>query len=262
MQEVPMTASLGTVPRPLADVRVILDQLLQVSVQWPTSNGLVIEGRPAVAKAGLAVNLSFQAIDQAVRRGCDLLVSHHAALPSTDAHLVDEKLGRLRRAGLSLYVCHESLDCAREFGTADALARAVQVALQGPFKPDGVLECAVHGVTLGRFTEFVTRVGNRLGIDARAWKNGDSFGHVAVIPGWGGRPEWMRRAQELGCDTVLTGEALLFGLLFAREAGLNLVLAGHYASETPGMLALAARIARDLKVEVTFIPEEIVEAVA
>jgi len=257
-----MTASLESVRRPLADARAALDQLLKVAAYEQSSNGLVVEGRPAVGKVGLAVNLSFQAIDQAIQRCCDLLITHHAAWPSTDAHLVEEKLGRLRQAGLSLYVCHDSLDCAREVGTADALARAVQVALQGPFKPDGVLEFGVHGVTPGRFSEFVSRVGHRLGTDARAWNNTGGFGHVAVIPGWGGRPEWMRRAQELGCDTILTGEALLFGLLFAREAGLNLVVAGHYATETPGVIALAARIARDLKLDVTFIPEEIVEAVA
>jgi putative NIF3 family GTP cyclohydrolase 1 type 2 len=115
-------------------------------------------------------------------------------------------------------------------------------------------------MTTGQFDEFVTRVGKHLGTEPRAWKNTDSFGHIAVVAGWGGRPEWMAQAQALGCDTFLTGEALMFGLLFAREAGLNLVVAGHYATETPGILALSARIARDLKMEVTFIPEEVVEA--
>ena len=257
-----MTTTLQPSPASLASVRAALDQLLKVAAYWPTSNGLAIEGRQAVGKVGLAVSLSFRVIDQAVRRGCDLLVAHLPALPSTDVHLVEVKMGRLRQAGISLYLCHESLDCAREFGTADSLARAVQVAVQASFEPDGLLACAVHGVTLGLFSELVTRVGNRLGVEARGWKNTDSFGHVAVIPGWGARPAWMRRAQELGCDTVVTGEALLPGLLFAREAGINLVLAGHQATMTPGVMALATRITRDLKLEVTFIPEDLVEAAA
>jgi putative NIF3 family GTP cyclohydrolase 1 type 2 len=238
-----------------------LDVLLQVPAHWPTSNGLAIEGRQSVGKVGLAVNLSYHVIDQAIRRGCDLLVAHHPALPTTDVHLVQDKLGRLRQAGISLYLCDESLDSAREFGTADSLARAVEVAIQGPFKPDGLLACAVHGVATGRFSDLVTRAGVRLGVDARGWKNSDAFGHVAVIPGWGGRPSWLRRAQELGCDTVLTGEALLPGLLFAREAGINLVLAGHQATKTPGVMALASRFARDSGLEVTFIPESLVETV-
>jgi putative NIF3 family GTP cyclohydrolase 1 type 2 len=52
----------------------------------------------------------------------------------------------------------------------------------------------------------------------------------------------------------------MFGILFARETHMNLVLAGHYATETPGVMALSARIARDLKLDVTFIPEDILEA--
>lgn len=255
-----MTPSLRLSHASLASVRDGLDELLQVRAHWPASNGLAVEGRPSVGKVGLAVNLSFHVIDQAVRRGCDLLVAHHPVLPSTDVHLVEDKLGRLRQTGVSLYLCLESLDSAREFGTADSLARAVQVAVQAPFMPDGLLACAVHGVTLGSFSELVTRVDTRLGVHARGWRNSEGFGHVAVIPGWGGRPAWMRRAQELRCDTVVTGEALLPGLLFAREARINLILAGHQATKTPGVMALAARIARDLKLEVTFIPEDLVEA--
>lgn len=254
-----MTTTPQPGPAPLASVRAALDEILHVANYWPTANGLVLEGRQSAGKIGLAVNLSFHAIDQAARRGCDLLIAHRPALPGTDAHLVEEKLSRLRRAGIGLYLCHESLDCAREFGTPDSLARAVQVAVQGAFMPDGLLPCAVHGVTPGRLLELVTRAGSRLGVEARGWRNSEFFGRVAVIPGWGGRPEWMRRAQELGCDTVLTGEALLPGLLFAREAGINLILAGHQATKTPGVMALAARLARDLKLDVTFIPEDLIE---
>ena len=244
---------------PLVEVRAYLDELLQVAGLEPSGNGLVVEGRPQVFKVGLAVNCSFQAIDSAAERRCDLLITHHAAWPSTDAHLVEQKHDRLRQLGISLYVAHDCLDQLRDLGTADALARAVQVAIQGAFSLDSEGEAGVHGLTTGHWLEFVARVGNRLGVEPRAWKNSDSFGHVAIVPGGGGMPDWMARAQALACDTFLTGEALMFGILFAKEAGLNLVLAGHYATEIPGVLALSARLARDLKLEVTFIPEAIVE---
>jgi putative NIF3 family GTP cyclohydrolase 1 type 2 len=252
--------TLETPGRALVEVKAYLDELLQVQGLEASSNGLVIDGPAQVTKVGLAVNCSLQAIQGAAERRCELLVTHHAAWSSTDAHLSSTKQERLRQLGIGLYVAHDCLDLARGFGTADALARAVRVAVQGPFQPDGEAAFGVEGMTTGQFGEFVTRVGRQLGTEPRAWKNNDSFGHIAVVPGWGGRPEWMARTQGLGCDTFLTGEALMFGLLFAREAGLNLVVAGHYATETPGILALSARIARDLQVEVTFIPEEVVEA--
>jgi len=251
--------SLEPTIKSLIEVKAYLDDLLQVVGLDESGNGLVVGGRPEVRKVGLAVNCSFQAIEGAAQRGCDLLITHHAAWPHVDQHLSAQKYDRLRQLGMNYYAAHESLDLAREFGTSDALARAVRVAVQGTFDLEGEA-VAVHGLTTGHFLEFVVRVGNQLGVEPRKWKNTDSFGHVGLIPGWGGRTNWMAQAQSLGCDTFLTGEASMFGILFAKEAGLNLVVAGHYATETPGMMALSARIARDLKVEVTFIPEEMVEA--
>jgi putative NIF3 family GTP cyclohydrolase 1 type 2 len=252
--------SLETIERPLVEVKNYLDELLQAAGLDESGNGLVVEGRPLVGKVGTAVNCSLQAIEAAAQRGCDLLITHHAPWPSTDAHLAERKCERLRQLEINLYAAHDCLDYARDFGTADALARAVRVAVQAPFPPDGEHEFGVHGMTVGGFSEFVIRVGNQLGMQSRAWKNTGSFGHVGIIPGWGGRPEWMAQAQSLGCDTFLTGEAGMFGLLFAKEAGMNLVLGGHYATETPGIMALTARLARDLQLDVTFIPEEVVEA--
>lgn len=251
--------TLQTMTRSLVEVKDYLDALLQVSGLDESGNGLIVGGRPEVAKIGLTVNCSFQAIEGASERGCDLLISHHAAWPNIDRHLSEEKYSRLRAAGINYYAAHECLDLAREFGTADALARAVRLAVQGTYDIEGEA-LAVHGMTTGHFAEFVVRVGNQLGTEPRRWKNTDSFGHVGIIPGWGGRTDWMAQARELGCDTFLTGETNMFGILFAKEVGMNLVVAGHYATETPGVLALGARIARDLKIEVTFIPEEIVEA--
>ncbi len=250
--------SLQIATKPLADVKDALDSLLRVSGLDPASNGLVVEGRTEVARVGLAVNCSFQAIEAAIRRGCDLLITHHAAWPEIDRHLSEQKYGRLREQGISYYAAHECLDLARDFGTGDALARAVRVAVQDTFGVDDEA-VGVHGPTTGHLAEFVTRVGTHLGCEPRRWKNSDSFGHVALVPGWGGLTTWMARAVELGCDTFLTGETNMFGILFAREVGLNLVVAGHYATETPGVMALSARVARDLELEVTFIPEDVVE---
>lgn len=251
--------TLQTTTRPLVEVKEYLDELLQVAGLDEAGNGLVVGGGPMVSKVGLAVNCSFQAIEGAAQRGCDLLITHHAAWPHIDRHLSEQKYDRLRQLGMNYYVAHECLDLAPDFGTSGALARAVRVAVQGTFDVEGEA-IAVHGMTTGHFVEFVVRVGNQLGVEPRRWRNTDSFGHVGIIPGWGGQTDWMAQAQSLGCDTFLTGEANMFSILFAKEAGMNLVVAGHYATEIPGVMALSARIARDLNLDMTFIPEEIVEA--
>jgi putative NIF3 family GTP cyclohydrolase 1 type 2 len=70
----------------------------------------------------------------------------------------------------------------------------------------------------------------------------------------------MARALSLGCDTFLTGETNMFGMLFAKEAGMNLIAAGHYASIVPSIMALSIQIAQQLQLDVTFIPEDIIES--
>ncbi len=250
--------TLQTSSMPLIQVRAYLDELLAVP-GLSEREGLRVGGRPVVAKVGLTVNCSLQAIEGSIDRGCDLLITHHAPHPSTDAHLAEVKYERLRQSGINLYVAGQSLNCARKVGTADALARAARIAIQGAFEPDGERPFGVHGATTGPFLEFVARVGNRLGTKPQAWKNCDAFGHVGVVSGWGARPQWMARAQALGCDTFLTGEANMFGILFAKEAGINLITSGHYASNIPSIMALSIQIAQQLQLDVTFIPEDILE---
>jgi putative NIF3 family GTP cyclohydrolase 1 type 2 len=65
---------------------------------------------------------------------------------------------------------------------------------------------------------------------------------VGVVTGGAGS-EIYRVAQEK-IDTFITGEAPHWAAVAAEELGLNLLLGGHYATETFGVKALAAHLAR------------------
>jgi putative NIF3 family GTP cyclohydrolase 1 type 2 len=51
----------------------------------------------------------------------------------------------------------------------------------------------------------------------------------------------------------ITGEAPHWAAVAAEELGLNLLLGGHYASETFGVKALAAHLSKRFKIPWTFI---------
>ncbi|MFT4885248.1 MAG: putative NIF3 family GTP cyclohydrolase 1 type 2, partial [Natronomonas sp.] len=55
----------------------------------------------------------------------------------------------------------------------------------------------------------------------------------------GGGADWIREAAETGVDAFVTGEGKQKVYHEAREAGVNVFLAGHYATETFGVQALA-----------------------
>lgn len=230
-----------------------LDTLLDPAAEEDREgNGLAVEGRADVRRIGAALNTTFHVIDAAVEAGVDLLLAHHAPWSHIDLHLREAKLRRLEEAGITLYVAHEALDRAPEFGVADTLARLMGVAIEHRIVEGfGVVGRAEDG----SLEEWGGRAARTLGERVRVWPNTERFGRVAVVPGGAGLTVWMEEARAAGCDTYLTGEGTLFTETFARETGMSLVLASHHATEFPGICALAERAAAELGLAWMPIPE-------
>jgi dinuclear metal center YbgI/SA1388 family protein len=237
----------------LSDIVSFLDELLDVGKHERDSNGLVIGGRESVKRTAGAVNLSLSCIKQAVSEGCDLLFTHHPAWRSTDAELVDIKHKLVRDAGLSLYVAHDSLDLHAEVGTAISLARVLNWEVEGGFLDGlGVLARPQGNASLH---EIKLQIAEKVNPDVMVWGQQDSVNLVGIITGWGARPEWMRLARHEGADTFLSGEAMHFGKLYAQEVGMNLILAGHYATELPGVRSVVEKLGRAFDVETIILPD-------
>jgi putative NIF3 family GTP cyclohydrolase 1 type 2 len=89
-------------------------------------------------------------------------------------------------------------------------------------------------------------------------------GKVSVLPGGpdvcrqigvvtGGAGSELKLAAREGVDTFITGEGPHWTYGLAEELGINVLYAGHYATETSGVKALAAEIARQFEVPWTFL---------
>jgi putative NIF3 family GTP cyclohydrolase 1 type 2 len=63
----------------------------------------------------------------------------------------------------------------------------------------------------------------------------------------------LRAAVAAGLDTFITGEGPHHTFLQAEELGVNLVYAGHYATETVGVQALAAHVSERFGVPWAFV---------
>jgi putative NIF3 family GTP cyclohydrolase 1 type 2 len=74
-----------------------------------------------------------------------------------------------------------------------------------------------------------------------------------VVTGAGISVDTLREAVELGLDTVITGEGPHWSAVDAEEKGLVIVYAGHYATETLGVQALAAWMAAQAGVPWNFV---------
>lgn len=107
----------------------------------------------------------------------------------------------------------------------------------------GLLPPADHpGLPALLLGDFLGRVKERLGIDALQFSGplDQPVRRVGIACGSAG--ELLRLARQRRCDVFLTGEGRFHTALEARDAGIALVLAGHYATERPAMEALATTL--------------------
>jgi putative NIF3 family GTP cyclohydrolase 1 type 2 len=69
----------------------------------------------------------------------------------------------------------------------------------------------------------------------------------------GGAGEELAQAAAEGVDTFITGEGKHWTYALAEDLGLNVFYAGHYATETFGVKALAQRLSKQFKMPWEFL---------
>lgn len=232
----------------LESIVLFLDDLLGTAgfPDYPNAlNGLQAEGSGAPSRVGAAVDASEEVVRAAVDAGVDLLLVHHGLFwdglrPLTGRHY--RKLSALVNGGLALYSSHLPLDAHPEVGNSILLARALELEEAEPFGQ-------ARGVTTGWMARaqpeerrsFQARVAAAVDGPVRLISGGPgTVERVAVVTGAAG--SLVEEAAARGADTLVTGEGGHQTYAAAMELGINLYYAGHYATETFGVRALAQRI--------------------
>jgi putative NIF3 family GTP cyclohydrolase 1 type 2 len=91
-------------------------------------------------------------------------------------------------------------------------------------------------------SELLGRLKNAVRGEARLIPGGpETVRRVGIVSGGGASV--LQEAASVGLDTLVTGEAHHHSYHDAMELGVNLLLGGHYATETFGVKALASRVA-------------------
>ncbi len=215
--------------------------------------GLQVVGAERVAKLACGVSASLELFERAAACGAQLLVVHHGLFWDRDPRVVDRvlraRLEALFRADLSLAAYHLALDAHPDIGNNALLAGELGIAPERRFAGvgfGGSLEtpCAID--------ELAARVEARLGRPPLVFPSGpETVRRVAVCSG--GAARYLADAVADGYDCYVTGEPAEPSLMAAREAGIHFVAAGHYATETLGVRALAALLAERFGLEWEFV---------
>lgn len=229
---------------PLAEIVALLDATLTPAAihDAPVAlNGLQVENNGAITKVALAVDGSQQTLDDAVAAGADLLVLHHGLFWSGLRPITGwwkRKLETCLQHNLAVYAAHLPLDMHPTLGNNAGIARALQLQDIEPELDYHGTKIGLSGVypgTVGELRERYAAITDApiTGVvhDAAA-----PAGRVVVCSGGGG-PE-IYQVQEKGYTTYLTGEENHWVQNAAQDMGVNILFAGHYATETFGVKAV------------------------
>jgi len=211
-----------------------------------------------VQRAAFAVDAAVATIEEAVDWGADVLVTHHGVVwGGIDAVTGREydRVSGLLDGDCALYAVHLPLDGHPDLGNAAQLADMLGLENRAPFGSHAGEHVGTRGTATGGFTsdELAQRLETELdpehGVRVLDFAP-EPLEDVAVLTGNGA--DWIREADADGVDALVTGEGKQKLYHEAREAGISVFLAGHYATETFGVRALQ-EVAADWGVETTYI---------
>ena len=236
-----------------------LDQLLRTSEvhDYPQAhNGLQLANAGTVKRVVMAVDACLPVIEEAIAADADLLIVHHGLFwsglqPITGAYY--QKLKLALQHGLAIYSSHLPLDRHPKFGNNVLLAKELGLRELTPaLKIQGELigmKGICKPILRTPFLELVSKaVGGKVHL---APGSSEMVERVLVVTGGAGS-EIVAAAKE-GIDTFVTGEGPHWSYTMAEELGINLIYAGHYATETFGVKALGALLEEEFDLPYSFI---------
>lgn len=206
---------------------------------WDNTGFLVGDRAQACSRVMTCLTITPETVQEAVRLGADMIISHHPTPFRPLKELTSETtVGRLLRTlvknDIALYCPHTSFDSAPQ-GINQQLAEGLGLREIAPFAPNP--ECGGGTGRMGVFREekslraFLESVKALLGLSFVQYV-GDLERPVRRVGiGCGAAGEFLRWALRFNCDVFLTGETNFHTCLEAKAQGIALVLATHFAGE-------------------------------
>jgi dinuclear metal center YbgI/SA1388 family protein len=214
-------------------------------------NGLQFGNCGEIRRLSAAVDFSLRTVRMAVERDSNFLIVHHGMFwtglqPLTGPAL--ERIQLLVEHDVAVYSAHLPLDAHGTLGNAVLLARELGLESTRPFARFREISVGVAGECdvstaelLARADAFARQHGGTA--RASAMDHGRASRRWAICTGAGASSDTIREARALGVDTLIVGEGPHHTAVDAPEAGLVIIYAGHYATETLGVIAAATEAA-------------------
>lgn len=248
----------------ITEIASHLDELLKTAEIPDYSNalnGIQVETDAEITKVAAAVDARERTITSAIEAGANLLIVHHGMFWGGLQPLRGPNLRRIRSlisSDLALYSSHLPLDAHPELGNNVLLARELGLEPSSGFARYKTIDIGVAGESDLPTAQIIERA------DALARLHGGTARHTsaddsrttrrwAICTGAGASRDTLNEAAARGIDTLIVGEGPHWTAVDAEELGITVIYAGHYATETLGVRALAEYVSHRYGIPWTFI---------
>ena len=238
-----------------------LDDLLKLNKipDDSSNNGLQIEGTPKINKIIFGVDACLTIAEIAANKNADFIFVHHGlSWKNGFKRLIGNSartFSTLFKNDISLYGAHLPLDAHSELGHNAQIAKSIILQDCKPFAQYANVEIGIKGkfekpITLAHLAKNVDQK-----LETKSTIYGDkrsSISKVGIISGGPGSLG-IEAAVENELDCLITGEVYHGIWHLIQETGINVIAAGHYRTEKPGILAVMKKIQQKFKLDCEFI---------
>ena len=224
------------------EIYSFIDSFAPFASQEAFDNAGLLVGATDTPVTGVmfAMDVTDRVLDEAMAKGANLIVSHHPMMFSARKNMTETDcegrlLCRMIREHMALIAAHTNLDRAPG-GINDVLAQVC-----GLTDVRGSDFIRVGELPAGTTTESLLKalsVGLNTTIRVMGQMPADRQLHRMVVGGGSASDFWADAVAE-GADVFLTGEMKHHHALALADAGVLALEAGHFATEEPGIFALA-----------------------
>ena len=206
--------------------------------------GLIVGTRKKeISRVLVALDCTVPVVREAARENCDLVLTHHPLLFRAVKHItpddpVTAPVWELIRNDIAMFAAHTNLDSA-EGGVNTALCRVLGIENEIPVPPENLCRVGELPEEMS-FSEFAALAEKRLRTKVRVSGEERPVKRVMVCGGSGGSEYSL--AAACGAQVLVTGECKHSDAIEASQLGVNVIVGGHYETESIVLPPLIERL--------------------
>lgn len=226
---------------------------LETACDFDNPGLLVGDGQLTVTKALVALDCDIDAVNEAKRLGCELIVTHHPVIweglkSVTAGSIVFE----LIKSGISVISMHTNLDIASD-GVNRTLCETIGLKNIESFTASDGFPLLCGDSPKASADALAEHIKKSLGFNVRYADSDREIKRVLICCGSGG--DFLDDAKLSGFDALITADVKHNVFIDAVNSGISVFDAGHFASERVIVKPLARLLEKNFG-EAEFIPFE------